>query len=257
MITCCEIYTHCSFGVYHIRPTDKSLSRYLIFRESSAFNFRPLSRHTPFGLQLLRSGSSLVGTTHLNVFALSRSLHSERTLATQKRLSVRRAPASVLTRLENSVYSLLSELSLHRILSLASLSRIRVTLNESNLHKASLRHPGTSQNHGRTYRTCAFRFNSALVPSILSETGNRVLTSYSKKWWHPKSNSQVFSHDFNFLFPRSTALASPSQYMVTATLGQGTFGKVKLATHQETGRECKLLPNLADIRPPGPWHQPL
>lgn len=29
-------------------------------------------------------------------------------------------------------------------------------------------------------------------------------------------------------------------YIVTSTLGQGTFGKVKLATHQETGLECAL-----------------
>jgi serine/threonine protein kinase len=39
------------------------------------------------------------------------------------------------------------------------------------------------------------------------------------------------------------------QYIVTSTLGQGTFGKVKLATHQETGQECAfprpLLSNAA------------
>lgn len=28
-------------------------------------------------------------------------------------------------------------------------------------------------------------------------------------------------------------------YIVTRTIGQGTFGKVKLATHQKTGDECK------------------
>jgi serine/threonine protein kinase len=41
---------------------------------------------------------------------------------------------------------------------------------------------------------------------------------------------------FNFL------VESLAQYIVTATLGQGTFGKVKLATHQETGQDCTLPP---------------
>jgi serine/threonine protein kinase len=32
----------------------------------------------------------------------------------------------------------------------------------------------------------------------------------------------------------------PAKYIVTSTLGQGTFGKVKLATHQETGLEYAI-----------------
>lgn len=31
-----------------------------------------------------------------------------------------------------------------------------------------------------------------------------------------------------------------AQYIVTSTLGQGTFGKVKLAQHQETGLEYAI-----------------
>jgi 5'-AMP-activated protein kinase, catalytic alpha subunit len=43
------------------------------------------------------------------------------------------------------------------------------------------------------------------------------------------------------LLPRRPRTRSSSlQYIVTSTLGQGTFGKVKLATHQETGLEYAI-----------------
>jgi hypothetical protein len=133
-ITCCEIYTHCSFGVYHFRPTNKSRSQYVIFCESSA-----ISEHCPATHRLVYKTTTLRVLPcchHAPQRFRSLSVPALGTNYCNAKASVRQTCTCKcpIPRLENSLYSLLSELSLHRILSWASLSRIRVTLNESNPH---------------------------------------------------------------------------------------------------------------------------